>query len=267
MLPHRLVIDALEAHWADFENKGVTDLGILIDWCGLYQAPRTEEQTPIFAEALKGNRMRSYVSMMVSLPRSRSSSCERIFLSCAKSENLRKTAGKRVCVIAAMARSATASGKTSTGPSGCTFKVKATARAAAAALGALCHEELLPILYGEFDPNMWYELDPTEEEFFAGAVAAPDGELYTFDEFVAQYGYFDGEDAYKVAAGKPVEASVRVTPRAYWSGPGPPPVQLELRARVWPGEPFQRCFLGGGAHCQLGSFTCVRFGVTPCGPL
>ena len=51
--PHRLVIDALEAHWADFEKKGVTDLGILIDWCGLYQAPRTEEQTPIFAEALK----------------------------------------------------------------------------------------------------------------------------------------------------------------------------------------------------------------------
>ena len=52
MLP-RLVIDALEAHWADFEEKGVTDVGILIDWCGLYQAPRTEEQTPIFAEALK----------------------------------------------------------------------------------------------------------------------------------------------------------------------------------------------------------------------
>ena len=55
MLPAvpRLVIDALEAHWADFEKKGVTDVGILIDWCGLYQAPRTEEQTPIFAEALK----------------------------------------------------------------------------------------------------------------------------------------------------------------------------------------------------------------------
>ena len=49
----RLVIDALEAHWADFERRGVTDVGILIDWCGLYQAPRTEEQTPIFAEALK----------------------------------------------------------------------------------------------------------------------------------------------------------------------------------------------------------------------
>ena len=49
----RLVIDALEAHWADFEKKGVTDVGILIDWCGLYQAPRTDEQTPIFAQALK----------------------------------------------------------------------------------------------------------------------------------------------------------------------------------------------------------------------
>ena len=53
MVLPRLVIDALEAHWADFEQKGVTDVGILIDWCGLYQAPRTEEQTPIFAEALK----------------------------------------------------------------------------------------------------------------------------------------------------------------------------------------------------------------------
>ena len=53
MVLPRLVIDALEAHWADFENKGVTDLGILIDWCGLYQAPRTKEQTPIFAAALK----------------------------------------------------------------------------------------------------------------------------------------------------------------------------------------------------------------------
>ena len=53
VMPPRLVIDALEAHWADFEKKGVTDVGILIDWCGLYQAPRTEEQTPIFAEALK----------------------------------------------------------------------------------------------------------------------------------------------------------------------------------------------------------------------
>ena len=48
-----LVIDALNQRWDDFEKKGVTDLGILIDWCGLYQAPRTEEQTPIFAEALK----------------------------------------------------------------------------------------------------------------------------------------------------------------------------------------------------------------------
>ena len=32
---HRLVIDALEANWSRFVHKGVSDLGILIDWCGL----------------------------------------------------------------------------------------------------------------------------------------------------------------------------------------------------------------------------------------
>ena len=71
MLP-RLVIDALEAHWADFEKKGVTDVGILIDWCGLYQAPRTEEQTPIFAEALKAinqaRRERQHTTPSLSAP-------------------------------------------------------------------------------------------------------------------------------------------------------------------------------------------------------
>lgn len=71
MLP-RLVIDALEAHWADFEKKGVTDVGILIDWCGLYQAPRTEEQTPIFAEALKAinqaRRERQHTTPSLCLP-------------------------------------------------------------------------------------------------------------------------------------------------------------------------------------------------------
>ena len=80
MLP-RLVIDALEAHWADFEKKGVTDVGILIDWCGLYQAPRTEEQTPIFAQALKAinqaRRERQHTTPSLSAPLSapRRSAC------------------------------------------------------------------------------------------------------------------------------------------------------------------------------------------------
>ena len=80
MLP-RLVIDALEAHWADFEQKGVTDVGILIDWCGLYQAPRTEEQTPIFAQALKAinqaRRERPHTTPSLCLPLSapRQSAC------------------------------------------------------------------------------------------------------------------------------------------------------------------------------------------------
>ena len=34
---HRLVIKALEANWPLFQSKDVTDLGVLIDWCGLYQ--------------------------------------------------------------------------------------------------------------------------------------------------------------------------------------------------------------------------------------
>ena len=50
---HRLIIDALEANWSRFEAKGVSDLGILIDWCGLYQAPRDDEQQRVFGAALK----------------------------------------------------------------------------------------------------------------------------------------------------------------------------------------------------------------------
>ena len=58
--PHRLVIDALEANWSRFEAKGVSDLGILIDWCGLYQAPRDDEQQRVFGAALKAiNQARS----------------------------------------------------------------------------------------------------------------------------------------------------------------------------------------------------------------
>ena len=46
------MIDALEANWSRFEAKGVSDLGILIDWCGLYQAPRDDEQQRVFGAAL-----------------------------------------------------------------------------------------------------------------------------------------------------------------------------------------------------------------------
>ena len=36
-----------------FEAMGVRDLGILIDWCSLFQAPRDEEQQRVFGAALK----------------------------------------------------------------------------------------------------------------------------------------------------------------------------------------------------------------------
>ena len=49
----RLIIDALEANWHKFEAKGVRDLGILIDWCSLFQAPRDEDQQRIFGASLK----------------------------------------------------------------------------------------------------------------------------------------------------------------------------------------------------------------------
>ena len=49
-----LVIKALEAQWKRFQPKGVSDLGIIIDWCALYQAPRTPEQQAIFLSGLKG---------------------------------------------------------------------------------------------------------------------------------------------------------------------------------------------------------------------
>ena len=48
-----LVISALEQRWGEFTEKRVKDLGILIDWCGLYQAPRTDTQAEVFGAALK----------------------------------------------------------------------------------------------------------------------------------------------------------------------------------------------------------------------
>ena len=49
-----LVVSALEEQWKDFQAKRVTDLGIVIDWCALWQAPRTSEQAIVFGTGLKG---------------------------------------------------------------------------------------------------------------------------------------------------------------------------------------------------------------------
>ena len=49
-----LVVSALEQRWEEFTRKGVTDLGLIIDWCALWQAPRTPEQAAIFSFGLKG---------------------------------------------------------------------------------------------------------------------------------------------------------------------------------------------------------------------
>ena len=49
-----LVIDALEKRWEMWQYKNVTDLALLVDWCALYQAPRTPEQAVFFGAGLKG---------------------------------------------------------------------------------------------------------------------------------------------------------------------------------------------------------------------
>jgi hypothetical protein len=50
-----LVIDALNQRWKQFEKKGVTDVGVIIDWCALWQAPReTPEKQLAFSAGLKG---------------------------------------------------------------------------------------------------------------------------------------------------------------------------------------------------------------------
>ena len=50
----KLVISALAQRWKEFEDKRVTDLGVIIDWCALWQAPRTPAQSIVFAVGLKG---------------------------------------------------------------------------------------------------------------------------------------------------------------------------------------------------------------------
>ena len=49
-----LLIDALDKHWSLFEAKRVRDVGVVIDWCALYQAPRTPQQDAAFQVGLKG---------------------------------------------------------------------------------------------------------------------------------------------------------------------------------------------------------------------
>ena len=49
------VIDALNQRWGAFEQCGVTDVGVIIDWCALWQAPReTPEKQLAFSAGLKG---------------------------------------------------------------------------------------------------------------------------------------------------------------------------------------------------------------------
>ena len=50
----KLVVSSLEKEWPAFKKKGVTDLGIIVDWCALWQAPRTPERAIVFKSGLKG---------------------------------------------------------------------------------------------------------------------------------------------------------------------------------------------------------------------
>ena len=50
----KVIVAALEIEWAQFAARKVFDLGVLIDWCSLYQEPRTEQQDLVFSTSLKG---------------------------------------------------------------------------------------------------------------------------------------------------------------------------------------------------------------------
>ena len=50
----RLLVAALEERWKDFEQCGVRDLGVFIDYSSLYQEPRDEAQMKSFRVALQG---------------------------------------------------------------------------------------------------------------------------------------------------------------------------------------------------------------------
>ena len=49
-----LVVAALEQRWNRFTSWGVNDLGVIIDFCALWQAPRTPAQDVAFKAGLKG---------------------------------------------------------------------------------------------------------------------------------------------------------------------------------------------------------------------
>ena len=43
---------ALKRQWHEYQSKGVTDVGVFIDWSSLYQEPRSQEQLAIFKTSL-----------------------------------------------------------------------------------------------------------------------------------------------------------------------------------------------------------------------
>jgi len=49
-----LIITSLEQRWPEYARKGVSDLGIIVDYCALHQAPRTPEQDVAFKAGLTG---------------------------------------------------------------------------------------------------------------------------------------------------------------------------------------------------------------------
>jgi hypothetical protein len=49
-----IVVAALKARWPEFTKLNVHDLGIFVDYCSLFQHPRTKEQEPIFKASLGG---------------------------------------------------------------------------------------------------------------------------------------------------------------------------------------------------------------------
>ena len=49
-----LIVGKLKKMWSEFEKAKVTDVGVIIDWCALFQAPRTPEQDKAFGLDLKG---------------------------------------------------------------------------------------------------------------------------------------------------------------------------------------------------------------------
>ena len=49
-----LIVSSLEQRWNEYASKGVTDLGLIVDYCALHQAPRTPEQDVAFKAGLKG---------------------------------------------------------------------------------------------------------------------------------------------------------------------------------------------------------------------